>query len=715
VIIGLPESAEVHVPDPTAAGLITSWLATNGKLHDWLLDQRTEWSLPEVLSRDLGLKYEIARGGPAFLNQPKPEDKAVTDVEFSIRFRARPPRPGISGLDINVMTKLGSDSHLQTVQLDLGELAPHVVSVGVAAQSEVQNEQDAKNLKAALAQVARQAWVVSQSHGIVIGSKVDDDTFPVRKSVTEQELANLYTITGRGLDSLGWPSPKRPSLTPKAPVEAGAWVLTISGVQGVRDVTIEVPLVQIKPGAHESPESIERRKAAAMILKQDTELKAKDHLRKVLDSLRNTVPTNPSMRAALGAVEAEPVLLPPATASSKDQEIVFRAGDRRPRFGFNTTVEGGWSSEDRIVGKGTFNGDNLFRLSDPGNNRFDSQTLSFSGGSRVQQFSGSWQLLTVRDLGRQSAFKWTLGVAGMIRYDTNQLLGNAPGTRLSLESRRIGPTYTLEYGSPLRTRDDKAKVFIAGWKSTVGPYLGFGGVAREDGFPEGQGSVTSGKYAAFTLDEQLQLMWRLRPPERAGIGEIRARVTATGEYSPDWLQYHFRRAEATAEVESVFGFSQSRDFLLRYRVGLAAASASAPLFELPRLGGPDSVRGIEQGEQIGRKSSFSQLSAGPSIEYVVTWFKKERPAKAALGPIKLADTYVTAFFDRGAAYQADQRSGLDRLLWPSQAIGYGAAVEMRNFAVGSKRARLSIGYAYSPDSIHHSHGFPVTSLAIDLN
>jgi hypothetical protein len=143
-----------------------------------------------------------------------------------------------------------------------------------------------------------------------------------------------------------------------------------------------------------------------------------------------------------------------------------------------------------------------------------------------------------------------------------------------------------------------------------------------------------------------------------------------------------------AEAEVTFGFSQSRDYLFRYRLGMEAASASAPLFELPRLGGPDGLRGIEQGEQVGRKLGYTQITGGPSIANLVTWFGKKRPDKVSLGPIKLSDAYVTAFADRGAVYE---RSGIAGLLWPTAAKGYGAAVELRNLALGPKRARLSLG------------------------
>jgi hypothetical protein len=708
-IPALPDAADVQAPDADAAAQIKMWLMNNGKLHEWLLDQRTDWSLPEVMARDLDLKFQITRGGSQFLNPPKPVDQPARNVGFPIRFRARPPSPNIAGLQIQVATKASADSKVKKIELALGDLAPHVAGFGTAAADQVVTEQDTTAVRSALRGVAEKAWEISRAHGIVIGANPDDERFMNGKIAAVEEIASLFSISGRGFENLNWPPPDTANYKRN---DAGGWVLEIGGLQIARDAKIEVPLVEVQASKTDTPQQIASREQRAEKLKKDTETEATNRLRPILDSIRNTVPTNPALRAVRGAVEADPSLLPPATANSVGQTIVFVAMDSRPRFGFKTTVEGGWSAEDRLVGAGTFNGDNLLLLSDPRKNRVDSETMSFSGGPRIQQFSGSWQLLSSNDLGGQAALARTLSVGGQIRYDSNQLLGNPLATRFSLDSRRFGPDYTIEYSSPLRTGNQEAKVFVFAWKSVIGSYLGFGNVSRQEGFAQAKGVVTSGKFPSFSLSEEFQLTMRLRPPDRKGIGQIQTRFTFTGEYSPDWLEYHFRRAEAVAEAEATFGFSQSRDYLVRYRLGMAAASASAPLFELPRLGGPDGVRGIEQGEQLGRKLGYTQITGGPSIEYIVTWFGKPRPSNASLGPIKLADVYVTGFADRGAVYE---RTGLAGLLWPTAAMGYGAAVELRNLALGPKRARLSLGYGYSPDSNRHRHGIPVTALAIDLN
>jgi hypothetical protein len=139
-------------------------------------------------------------------------------------------------------------------------------------------------------------------------------------------------------------------------------------------------------------------------------------------------------------------------------------------------------------------------------------------------------------------------------------------------------------------------------------------------------------------------------------------------------------------------------------------TSTAPLFEFPRLGG-DRTRGIEDGEFIDQRASYAQLTAGPSLEHVITWFGKKRPEDGRLGPLRLADIYLTAFADRGAVFSD---GSLSDWFWPSGATGYGIAAELQSLPVSGRRARLTIAYARSPDSTRHRRGVVVTAIVFDL-
>ena len=53
--------------------------------------------------------------------------------------------------------------------------------------------------------------------------------------------------------------------------DAGEWVVEIRGVQIARDVSIEVPLVEVQASKTDTPEQIAGREQRAEKLKKDTE------------------------------------------------------------------------------------------------------------------------------------------------------------------------------------------------------------------------------------------------------------------------------------------------------------------------------------------------------------------------------------------------------------------------------------------------------------
>jgi hypothetical protein len=214
-----------------------------------------------------------------------------------------------------------------------------------------------------------------------------------------------------------------------------------------------------------------------------------------------------------------------------------------------------------------------------------------------------------------------------------------------------------------------------------------------------------------TATQEVQIARQVRPPEQAGVGEIRLRAEAKGLFAPNWLDFGFGRFDGLIEVSTTVGVARSRDFIVRYRTSVAGTSRDAPFFELPRLGG-ERHPGIEDGEFIGRRVGAVLLSAGPSLEHLATWFRRQRPEGARLGSFALADMYVTGFVARGAVFD---RAPLADLLWPTQTTGYGVAIELENLPVSGRRARLTLGYGRSPDSARHRRGMVVTSISLDLN
>jgi len=175
-----------------------------------------------------------------------------------------------------------------------------------------------------------------------------------------------------------------------------------------------------------------------------------------------------------------------------------------------------------------------------------------------------------------------------------------------------------------------------------------------------------------------------------GIGETSLRVEATARRARWDPNRWFWRPGVLGSADAIFGWSTRKELLLRETWSAGWSGAEAPFFQLQRLGGPRSVRGIEEGERIGRAGRAFQTTAGVGLP--VFWpalLKLEGPAAA------LASSYPTLFYDRGYVSTGPARYA---------ANGFGAAIEIRNLPAGKMRAHISIGWAYSPQSVLHSKG-----------
>jgi len=148
---------------------------------------------------------------------------------------------------------------------------------------------------------------------------------------------------------------------------------------------------------------------------------------------------------------------------------------------------------------------------------------------------------------------------------------------------------------------------------------------------------------------------------------------------------------------------------------MSTSTPGTPLFELGRLGGPLTVRGLEEGEFIGRKLSADQFELG--INALVLWHVVTRkPVEEMLLrdcldestsglPFDVSNAYLKVFYDLGRVH--DQDSFVNPIA--RTARGYGIALELRQMA--GKNVNLSIGYAYSPDSALHKSGTVYTGVS----
>ena len=169
--------------------------------------------------------------------------------------------------------------------------------------------------------------------------------------------------------------------------------------------------------------------------------------------------------------------------------------------------------------------------------------------------------------------------------------------------------------------------------------------------------------------------------------------------------YGYGRIWLTGQGEVIFGFSTPKDLLLRHIEGAGWSSAATPVFELFRLGGPSVLRGIEDGESIGRRLTMSQTEFGVGLAALRRAFGWRGTGHN--DGLDLSNIYLKGFIDRAR---------VTGIATGQRALGYGTALELRDLPAGSdgRRLNLSIGYGFSPQSRLHRSGTLITSVALSF-
>ena len=143
------------------------------------------------------------------------------------------------------------------------------------------------------------------------------------------------------------------------------------------------------------------------------------------------------------------------------------------------------------------------------------------------------------------------------------------------------------------------------------------------------------------------------------------------------------------------------------------SGAGTPLFELMRLGGPTNVRGLENGEFIGRNLAYDQSGTGVSVFAISSLFHKTAGDKSpVVGGFDLANIYVVGLYDRG---RVTNTGNLGELMSVGPAAhSYGIAGELHKLPAKGELANITIGWARSPQSGLHSRGVMTLGVNIDF-
>ena len=415
--------------------------------------------------------------------------------------------------------------------------------------------------------------------------------------------------------------------------------------------------------------------------------------------------------------------------SFADGVLTYEVTRRREIVNLTVTGAGSYSPEYALNGSLGVTGDNLL-------GRSESLSLNLTGGNSFQrgQFSFSIPRETPKERRKIPIIFAGFTLSANYSYDSDQHLGNPLLTRFTNRESQISAKASFEYDS-FTDRDyidqaegieDKRKRLHHVVTTDAGFDL-LNNQLKSDGLIPV--APLDGRVVYPSLNVRYLASYDLRRPGmRGGLGEIDFLLTATGQKGFTGLggDFSYRQYELTGGAQIFFGFAAPTDLFLRYQRGAGASSNGTPLFKIFRLGGPQNVRGLEEGEFVGNSYAYDRTEFGVALLPLLRTARKmfpggkkstnenpSEPAPTNIGGIDLANTYVKTFYDRGRTF--DSKS-LGKILNPAHGVkGWGIAAELRGIAfISNKRANLTIGYARSGDSLLHRRGVVVTGLSLDF-
>ena len=578
-----------------------------------------------------------------------------------------------------------------TLEYATSDLTPAGTETSADAKRAVESE---------LLKVAGYSFATAKSGGVVIGKAM-----PQTRGAIEGQINNTYSTA----KIKSWPSPVA-RIRLQAP-GTGAWILSVDNARLIGDVKIKVEPIKLQKelkekGQTDDADKLEKRRQeleadynarfAARLLGQPHELPTRNEIDKDADLL-----------AQISDVAN-------VTPTAEGSTLVFDI-NRRPQIASLSLKGGfGYSPEDSFTGLAQISARNLLHLN-------ETFSLSFTGGNEVLRGTVSFSFY-YEEPNRKQYFT-SFNLSGKYFRDRNQRLGNTQGPKLEDTESSGEAKFSTGYDSftprdyILRAEglDKKRKRLRYGVKLDAG--IEYKDVLFQ---PRAQSPpVAEGQVAALSLLLDQGASFDLRKTPRSRLGELDAFVTASAKKAFSVLSADFPFEQFSINVggQLFFGPTSPTDIFLRFNSEVGVSSSRTPVFEQFRLGGPSNVRGLEEGEFVGRNMNFERAELGFKSTYLLNLFK-HKPANAdaakpqpTVGGIDLSNTYVKAFYDWGRV--ADKTSLADLFKLASGVQGIGIGIELRGLNLGGKRASLTIGYAYSHDSVLHKSGVLVTGLSLD--
>jgi hypothetical protein len=619
----------------------------------------------------------------------------------------------------------------------------------------ISDEQAHERVRSELLKVAEVAHAEAvKSGGLGTDGKpvftgIKDEQVNKSDAAHTNKINELYLLVG-GIFAVNWLKDVKPNLKcngcEPGSTQTPVWVWSVSGLRLVEGVNIEVVEEDWETG-QSSPAAAKLRKR-----RQTAYDKLNGPARPSLNVNSGHIASRADIEGekgdlallnplveAVDKVKSGPVVTPShpvaAVGAPPGHNIIYAVRRRKkPELNLAFKVGGSYSKEEGGTGHVGVEEGNLLLLK-------ETIALSAEGGGEVQKYRFSFTRPFERS-GEPGFEIRDFSINAQVFKDKDKRLGNLTADEIA--AREVGSSANLSFGYDsigARDRLNENCITDAARLRTRFSFLTDVGLNYRDvNIPEddkllsitgiGRDLLPRERTQTTTLSLGINALLRhdFRKPKANGLGVLVIRLDETAQkgFHLFGADYRYWKSRTVAVADLTFGFSSSRDMFVGYRHGHERSSEGTPVFELPLLGGAESVRGLEEGEFIGRRVSFDQFELGLNIASMWNLFTHkgrledsvfcpfDPESKPPAGPFDFKNLYLKGFFDQGRLSDSPVAAASGGAL--RRADGYGIALELRDLVAdeSGRRVNLSIGYGRSPHSRLHRSGMIVTRVTLEF-
>ena len=565
------------------------------------------------------------------------------------------------------------------------------------------------------------------------------------------EIRGLYSLQGQRTDvDIDWGliSP-RLDCEQCQPGSGGTptWVFAIEGVSLVEDINIEILEedweTEEVQGKNIAVKLRKRRQQAYDRLNAPKTITLSTKVGQVATTakIQNDIDKLKPLVEAVEKVRSGPVITPTrriaTVGPNVSRNVIFVVRrKKKPDLDLAIKAGGSYSKENSVTGLLSVDEVNLLRLK-------ETVKLSAEAGGEVQRY----RLSATRPFTRSETPRLEIRDASIdFKYfaDKDQRLGNLTADEIA--AREVGSSANLSFGYDSVGASDRVNencVTDLGRprKRTRYGFLADAALSYRDVnipadaqlltitgvspllLPQARTQTTT---LSFGIDGVLRHDFRKANAGGLGVFSLRLNENLSKGFGLFGADYQYGKSQTVVSADLTFGFKSYRDMFVHYRHGYERGSAGTPIFELPLMGGPESVRGIEAGEFIGSRVSSDQFDLGFNVASLMNLVRGkgriddssycpfDTNATPPAGPFDLKNLYFKAFFDRGGIAGSPVTAGAG--VGVSSFTGHGVAFELRDLLAdeSGRRVNLTIGYARSPESKLHRRGLVFTSVTFDF-